>query len=139
MDCVYCGAKTRVTNSRQQKRQGSVWRRRQCTNCHGIFTTQESADFARSWAFAAKNGHLQPFIREQLLVSLYDSLRHRPTALEDATALTTTILAKLRQTTRAGAIPRAALVQTTLTTLRAFDHAAATHYQAFHPLPTTVE
>lgn len=75
----------------------------------------------------------QPFSRDNLFLSIYDSLKHRKTALGDATALTDTTWTKLVPVFVEGSIERQDIVDIVSSTLERFDHAAATHYQAFHP------
>lgn len=132
MVCIYCSGPTQVTNSRLQKRSNQVWRRRQCRECQAVFTTIESVDTSQALSVQSANG-LTPFSREILLLSVYDSLRHRKTAVSDATALTGTIIGKLRPHIQDGAITRNQIVKTTAEVLDRFDKAAAVSYRAFHP------
>lgn len=132
MVCIYCGNETGVINSRHQKKVNQVWRRRQCRNCAAIFTTLEGVDLSNALRIQ-KDTAYEPFSREKLLLSVYDSLRHRPTAVEDASALTATILSKLDPYIQDAAIDRDALVTLSITVLERFDKPAATHYRAFHP------
>ena len=133
MVCIYCGSETKVTNSRHQKRLNHVWRRRKCVVCKAIFSTTESAD-AVSALRVSNAGVLEPFLRDNLLMSVYDSLRHRKHALTDATSLTATIVSNMYDLADNGVIDRDAVVTVTTTVLERFDHVAATHYKAFHPL-----
>ena len=132
MKCVYCGGDTQVTNSRHQKRVNQVWRRRKCQSCGAIFSTTEGADTSQALSVQKKNG-LEPFSRDMLLLSVYDSLRHRKTALQDATALTATIISMLTPLADTAVIDRDVIATVTSTVLQRFDKPAASHYQAFHP------
>jgi len=134
MVCIYCGQKTKITNSRAQKRSHATWRRHRCTSCEAIFTTQERVDLAASVAFIAKGDQIHPFIRETLLQSLYESLKHRPTALTDALELTDTVINLLLPKLEHGGLPRALVIQTAQQVLKRFDATAATVYAAYHPL-----
>jgi transcriptional regulator NrdR family protein len=134
MVCVYCGHKTQVTNSRSQKRLQAVWRRRQCLNCDAIFTTQEQADLGSSVGFLNKQGVVEPFNRQTLFLSLYDSLRHRSTAQQDATALTATVISKLLPLIEQAQLDRTTVVKTAAPVLKRFDSVAAVSYGAFHPI-----
>ena len=80
------------------------------------------------------NGRLQPFLRDKLFASIYDSLRHRKTALNDATALTDTVIAKVLGLISDGRIEGTVITQQTSAILKRFDQAAAVHYAAYHPL-----
>ena len=132
MVCIYCGSDTQVTNSRHQKRLNQVWRRRKCSNCGAIFSTAEGANTSQALSVQKKNG-LEPFSRDTLFISVYDSLRHRKTVLNDATALTGTIISTLTPLADNASIDRDVIVTVTTTVLQRFDKPAATHYQAFHP------
>lgn len=133
MVCIFCGGTTRTTNSRPQKRSNRTWRRRQCLTCTQTVTTEESVLLGSVITVESLNGLQQPFEREKLLVSLYNSLRHRPTALQDATELTETVTKQLLAQ-QAGQILHAPLIiQTAAETLDRFDTAAAVQYRAFHP------
>lgn len=133
MVCIYCGHETKVTNSRHQKRANTTWRRRKCIECGAIFTTTEVIELAQSLSVQYKR-HLEPFSRDKLLVSLYESLKHRNTALGDAAALTSTVLGHALAVSDRAVIERDALVTVATTVLERFDISAATHYRAFHPL-----
>lgn len=134
MVCPYCHHDTQVVNSRPQKRSNRVWRRRRCTHCHTVVTTVEGLDYSASLSFKNANGSLQPFQRDILFVSVLDSVRHRKTAVDDATSLTDTVLVGLtRMQNSTGAIGRQELVQLVAQTLNRFDSAAGVHYRAYHP------
>lgn len=133
MVCTYCGSETKVANSRHQKRLNHVWRRRKCVFCKAIFTTTEAADAVSVLRFHYL-GALKPFLRDSLLISVYDSLRHRQSALTDATSLTATILSNIYDLSDNGVIERDAVITVTTTVLENFDPISATHYKAFHPL-----
>jgi transcriptional repressor NrdR len=135
MVCTYCGGPTSVVNSRHQKRANQVWRRRRCDNCQSVVTTVEGLDYAASLSIKTGTGALRPFQRDILFISVYDSLRHRKTAVSDAEALTATILRELPRTfTAERAVDRAELIRLVVSTLQRFDKAAAVQYAAFHPL-----
>jgi len=132
MVCIYCGGKTQVTNSRHQKQLNQVWRRRKCLQCQAMFSTHEMAAYDAAWRVQTANSALVPFNRYKLLISLYKSLEHRPTALEDATALTDTIIGMLLKSARNGLIEARIITTAAAEVLQRFDTAAAVHYQAFH-------
>ena len=134
MVCIYCGSDTKVTNSRHQKRANNVWRRRECKACHTVFSTVEAPDMELSITVKQPDGRLTPFLRDQLLVSVYDSLKHRKSALADATSLTDTVLGNLYSLTEQSILERDVIVTVVTTVLERFDSIAATHYKAFHPV-----
>ena len=135
MVCVYCGGQTNVTNSRLQKHQNSVWRRRRCKHCGAIFSSLERTNYDSLLVVRYGTSHIVPFQRDILFLSIYDACRHRTTSVADAAALSNTVIAKLipLQTTK-GMVDRTVIAAVTSETLRRFDAAAYTHYLAFHPL-----
>lgn len=133
MVCPYCETKLIVSNSRPQKRTNSVWRRRSCPNCLNIFTTVEQIDPVQAWLFQTSSKASEPFQRDVLFISVYESLRHRKTADTDATALTATIISHLNRDPYPIKL-RKQVVHLTHQVLEHFDQAAATAYQAYHPL-----
>jgi transcriptional repressor NrdR len=132
MVCLYCDTKTGVINSRHQKKTNRVWRRRSCTQCNALFTTTETIDTLTSLLVQTAND-LRPFSRDYLLLSIYDSLKHRKTAITDATALTDTIFSLVLSRSKQPVIQRNSIVDASLEVLNRFDKVGATHYGAFHP------
>ena len=132
MVCPYCLSNTDVVNSRPQKRANAVWRRRKCQNCTAVFSTTESIDLTQAVS-VRRTISLEPFARDVLLLSIHDSLRHRPTAATDATGITNTIITRLLPAKNA-TIDREHIVAMSMDVLEHFDRTAWTHYCAFHPL-----
>jgi transcriptional repressor NrdR len=124
MKCVYCEGETNVVNSRPQIRNNGVWRRRKCQNCMAVFTTVESIDYEKSVVFSGYEGHLQPFSRDKLFQSVYDSCKHRKDALEVSIELTGTIISKLMKQSDQALIQRAQVLDITSNVLANFDKAA---------------
>jgi transcriptional repressor NrdR len=133
MVCIYCHKETRVVNSRRQKRPNQVWRRRNCDNCGAIFSSIEGVDLRTAISLDIGT-HLEIFSRDKLFLSIWDSLRHRGTAIEDATALCNTVIAKLLANTDNALLSRAVLTSITAQTLARFDQPAFVHYNAHHPV-----
>jgi len=138
MVCIYCGGTTQVVNSRAQRRLNQVWRRRECTACHAVFTTEEAADYGASIvvrspkAPGANGGTHAPFSRDKLFTSVLRAVGHRESPLEDAGALTATITAKLLKSRPGAAVSPTDIITVTLETLKHFDNAAAVQYRAYH-------
>lgn len=132
MLCPYCKHKTDVTNSRLKTTTNQVWRRRNCPACQAIFSSLESADLATS-IIVTSNGKSLPFDIDRLYISIYESLRHRKSAHQDARALCSTIIAKLLTNIQNASLERDDIVITTAATLKRFDQAASVQYLAFHP------
>jgi transcriptional repressor NrdR len=138
MVCLYCNGELSVMNSRPQKSRNQVWRRRLCKACGAVFTSIEALDLAKALIVAknADNGsqsELQPFDRDKLFISLYESLRHRPAASSDAHGLCDTVVAHIIASAQNGRISSRTIGELSLNTLKRFDTAAASHYAAFHP------
>ncbi len=137
MVCIYCSGETRVINSRHQKRENHIWRRRQCLNCNTVFTTEEAPDLAANIRVATPR---QPsavgtkFDRDKLFVSLYRALGHRQHAISDASALCTTIISKLLKTHSGAVLSVTEIAFVTNETLQHFDSAAAVSYAAYHSI-----
>jgi transcriptional repressor NrdR len=134
MVCTYCSQPTRVANSRLKKRSNQVWRRRTCEKCHATFTTYEVVDLGASVIVQSPRKGIQPFVREVLFVSIYESCRHRDSAIYDARELTQTIIQLLKPRMMLGILTRQEIIRKTIEVLERFDKAAATMYAAFHPL-----
>ena len=132
MVCIYCGSKTQVINSRHQRRANQTWRRRECTNCQAIFTTEEQANLSEHWLIEQKNGKFQPYNRDILFLSLYESVKHRKKAVKEASELTNTVTNKLSNAITDGKVSTESISQICLVVLNRFDKAAATSYEAFH-------
>jgi len=133
MVCLYCKFPTQVVNSRRQKQLNQVWRRRQCASCGAVFTSHETFDFSGSLMVKNSNGKLVPFKKEKLFLSVLKTCQHRKTALDDAIALTETIMAKLIRAAQEGAIAAETIAVAAQTVLGNFDQAAAVQYAAYHP------
>jgi transcriptional repressor NrdR len=133
MKCVYCKKATNVTNSRHQKRMNSVWRRRHCQGCGAIFTSIESPDLSYSVQYKdPRKDSPEPFSRDKLLISIFESCKHRKSATSDATALTDTIIGKISPYFEKIIVDRSVVIQTTLEVLERFDRVSATYYRAYH-------
>lgn len=137
MVCTYCSGELAVSNSRPQKSRNQTWRRRLCKRCGAVFTSIEAIDLSQALTVvraAHKPAQLQPFDRDRLFISIYESLRHRSAAASEARALTDTVLTQLIKQSERGSVTIKLIAETTLNTLQRFDAAAASHYAAFHPL-----
>lgn len=131
MVCIYCGQKTKIINSRHQKRLNQKWRRHRCQSCNAVFTTIEAFE-PSSTLLVAKGKKTAPFDRESFFISVHESVKHRPTSVQDAKALTDTIIALLTAQAERATLSRQKIISTTADTLKKFDKAAHTHYLAYH-------
>lgn len=129
MVCIYCSHKTKVVNSRSSKSINQTWRRRQCLNCHSTFTSRELPDLAISMRVKYPSGALEPFYRDRIFVDIYRSLSHRKTALNDASALTDTIIDWVLAQ-KSPIITSKRIKQLCLKVLSNFDQASAVFYES---------
>ena len=131
MICIYCPGDTKVTNSRAQRGGKAIWRRRHCTVCGTIFTTNEVPDLNATIRVQKQNEELEPFSRDVLFYSIAASCGHRKqSALTDAAALTDTVITLLLSE-RSALITTDDLRTMVLLTLERFDKAAASYYRAY--------
>lgn len=131
MICIFCGNKTAVANSRFQRRQLAVWRRRNCRACGLTFTTQEKVNYSlSSLKVLGAKGALEPFSETKLLLSLYGSLSHRKSAAADAKALTDTVISQLLPARKS--IEVRDITSTAYKTLKKFDLPGSTYYKAHY-------
>jgi transcriptional regulator NrdR family protein len=79
-----------------------------------------------------KSGRYSPFSSNKLMMSLYRSCQHRQTALNDAAALSETIIQKLQPEFRDGLISSKTITQVSQVALNRFDRAASVNYGAYH-------
>ena len=133
MVCVYCGKRTKTTNSRSTSG-FATWRRKNCIHCNGIFTTYEIADLKTTHRVLKKSGDIEPFQEFKITLSILQAINHRKNPISDASELTRTVIAKL--------IPASPLIGTNdiakevVRVLRRFDASGAVRYLAFQePLP----
>jgi transcriptional regulator NrdR family protein len=76
---------------------------------------------------------LVPFSRDRLFTSIHDSCRHRSSHVDDASALTQTIISALMGIQKGGILSRTDITRTAHEVLDRFDQTAATVYAAYHP------
>lgn len=76
----------------------------------------------------------EPFNRDHLFLSIYESCKHRPRVLTESAALTETVLAIVLKTIQQGTIERDAIAAVAHETLANFDSTAAAIYAAYHHL-----
>lgn len=132
MNCVYCQGDTKVVNSRHQKKLNRVWRRRTCLACGATFTSSERIDLSGSITVRDIK-RLEPFQRDKLFMSIFDSLKHRKTALNDATGLTDTVITQLYSHMQDAVLDKHQIIHTVTAVLQRFDKPASISYSAFHP------
>ena len=94
MRCLYCSADTEVTNSRLQRRNNNVWRRRQCKACRAVFTTHEAIDLS-STLLVQNRGSETPFLADLLFTDILMAMGDREDCYAAAREATHTVIRKL--------------------------------------------
>ncbi len=137
MVCIYCGSLTAVKNSRLKRHNNHIWRRRACLSCASIFTTEESPQLSGMLMVKSRRtGSLKPFSRDQLFLTIYESCKHRPTAIADAANLTQTVITGLVAKHADGLAHAATIANKAHAVLQRFDPLAANLYAAYHEVGT---
>ena|SRR6185437_13880580 len=132
MVCVYCGGETKVANSRHQRRNNQVWRRRQCLACKAVFTTNEAVDMS-SALLVEKNGQSEPFLSDLLFADVLLAMIHRKDRYTVARELTSTVIAELLDEPNKPLFKPARISLATSRALARFDEQAWLRFTAEHP------
>lgn len=81
MVCPHClHKKTEIYNSRPAEKSATVWRRRKCSACHKVFTTQEYAKLDSIWKVQS-GSKKAPYSRAKLALSILRACDHRKNEL----------------------------------------------------------
>jgi transcriptional repressor NrdR len=94
MVCVYCGCDTSVVNSRLQKRNNQVWRRRKCAVCKAVFTTHEAVELPTSLLVQA-GASTKPFLPDMVFTEVLLAMQDRKDSYVDAREVTNTVIKHL--------------------------------------------
>jgi transcriptional repressor NrdR len=137
MFCVNCfNSSTAVTNSRPNKKQPSVWRRRRCSKCGTVFTTYERPSLSDNKAVQLPNGDQEAFNLGKLIISMTKAFTHLPEeAAYNSLWLAQTVEDYL--STQRESITPEDIETTAHDVLRRFDELAAVQYAAQHHMITT--
>jgi len=132
MVCLYCRGETQVVNSRPQKRNNQVWRRRRCLSCGSVFTSTESFDLSSSLR-VEHNDSLRPFLTDLLFTEVLFALQDRKNPYIDAREVTNTVIQNLlgQPTTPIYKPPQ--ISQAVSKVLQRLDKRAWHRYAAEHP------
>ena len=132
MECIYCGHKTKVTNSRPQKKDHQTWRRRECLSCHATVTSVEGFDYQSALRVEKRNGLYEPFEQAKLFCSIYKAIDHLPNAPTTAQHLTNTVLRHLVSVKPLDpVIGSEKIAKDTATVLKRFNAASSIRYLSF--------
>lgn len=132
MVCIYCSGKTSVTNSRFQKRNNQVWRRRKCRSCGAIFTTHEAILLEDSLS-VERNGKTEKFLADKLYTEVLLAVQDLPDCYSVAKELTATITQNLLKHASEGLIKAQAISFETSSVLKRFNKRAWLRFVAEHP------
>lgn len=132
MVCTYCGADTKVTNSRHQKRNNQIWRRRRCLSCGADFTTHETADLSSLLVVVVAGAH-KPFSEDILFAELLMALSHRKDAYSAAREVTSTVIRQLLKDPAKPVYSPSAISAAAAGVLSRLDRQAWIRYVAEHP------
>lgn len=135
MVCIYCGGKTGVVNSRAQKRNNQVWRRRRCVACGAVFTSHETIDL--SSALVVDSGRPTPFISDMLFTEVLLALQDRQDCYLAAREVTSTVIRELLKLPEKPRIDSKQISQATAQVLKHLDKRAHLRYLAEHPSLTS--
>ncbi|MEW8978598.1 MAG: transcriptional regulator NrdR [Symbiobacterium sp.] len=81
MKCPFCGAESRVIESRPAPDEEAIRRRRECTSCGRRFTTMERVEVP-PLIVVKKDGRREQFSRDKLLTGMLKACEKRPVPLE---------------------------------------------------------
>jgi len=134
MFCVNCfHPSTAVSNSRPNKKQPLIWRRRRCSNCDMTFTTYERPSLSDNKPVHRLNGTTDTFSLGKLIVSISRAFTHMPAdAGRNSQWLAQTVEDIL--STQYKTISTEDIEVVTHQTLKRFDELAAVQYAAQHRL-----
>jgi transcriptional repressor NrdR len=121
-----------VTNSRLQRRNNRVWRRRQCLACQSVFTTHETIELESALS-VMRNGQNTPFLPDLLLNELMLVLKDRKDVYTASREVLGTIVRRLLGLPQKPLYEPADISKTVSEVLKRFDHRAYLRYVADHP------
>lgn len=136
MVCIYCGGQTKIFNSRLQRRSNTKWRRRRCSKCLAVFTTQESPDLA-STLMVSRNGAYEPFLTDLLYTEVLLALQDRKNCYIESREITSTVISKLLKLPSSPLFKPAQISRETAKVLKRFNRRSYLRYAAEHPSLTS--
>lgn len=95
MKCPFCGAESRVVESRHAPDEEAIRRRRECTSCGRRFSTMERVE-APPLIVVKKDGRREQFNRDKLLSGILKACEKRPVPLETVEKLVDDVERDLR-------------------------------------------
>ena len=134
MFCINCfHSSTSVTNSRPNKKQPVVWRRRTCPQCQQVFTTYERPSLADNTPVSLPDNKTDRFNLGKLILSIAGAFTHAPVEGEyQALWLAQTVEDTLSSQRKV--MTPDDIMATTHSVLKKYDELAAIQYAAQHRL-----
>jgi transcriptional repressor NrdR len=132
MVCSYCNSKTKVVNSRAQKRNNQVWRRRRCLSCGSVFTTHEGAELS-SLIVVEGLSKPKPFLTDKLFTEILLAMQDHKSCYVAAREVTNTIIAKLLKMPGKPVYDTHQISKAATEVLKRFDRRVWLRYMAEHP------
>lgn len=132
MVCPYCQADTQVTNSRRQKRNNQVWRRRHCRACGAVFTSNEAIDLSSTLSVDS-GGSVKPFLADMLYTELLLALQDRKDCYIAAREVTSTVVKELLKLPEKPLFKASQISAAAGVVLSRLDRRAWLRYAAEHP------
>jgi len=141
MFCINCfHVNTSVVNSRPQKKQPLVWRRRKCSHCGSTFTTEERPSLAHNVTVHLGSDALtksETFNLGKLIISIAGSFSHAPDEAQYSSLwLAQTVEQQLSVEKQSITPDEIAVVAHHV--LKKYDELAAVQYAAKHQLLTAI-
>lgn len=138
MFCINCFHKnTTVANTRPNKKQPQIWRRRHCHRCGATFTTYERPSLADNKPVVTPSGEEVSFNLGKLILSIAKAFTHAPQEAEtNAYWLAQTVEDTL--STEQKVVTPEDIEVTTHNVLKRYDEMAAIQYAAQHRLISSV-
>jgi len=132
MVCVFCSSETQVVNSRRQKRNNQIWRRRQCLSCMAVFTTHEALDTTTTLIVDSR-GSAGPFLPDKLYTEVLLALQDRPDCYTAAREVTNTVINKLLKLPEKPVFKASQISAAAGDVLKRLDRRAYLRFIAEHP------
>jgi transcriptional repressor NrdR len=134
MFCINCfNPRTTVANSRGNKKQPSIWRRRACPHCGTIFTTYERPSLAENKEIRRTDGKKETFNLGKLTISIAKAFAHLPKEAS-YNSLWLAQTAEDRLSSQQEVITPEDIGAVTHDILKHFDELAAVQYAAQHQM-----
>ncbi|MBP2019682.1 transcriptional repressor NrdR [Symbiobacterium terraclitae] len=130
MKCPFCGAESRVVESRHAPDEEAIRRRRECTSCGRRFSTMERVE-APPLIVVKKDGRREQFNRDKLLGGILKACEKRPVPLEAIEKLVDDIERDLRSALDRE-VPSVEIGERVMNALRAIDGVAYVRFASVY-------